>query len=145
MILPNRATLIVAGIAVIALSIAAAIAHYWKGRAEDWQGKYAQAQAAFDSAASANESNQALIAEQRLAIQTWKQRAFHARALTDAALKYVEDTRAQLNAANARLNAEESKDDDLPECQKLLAVDLSAACPAHSRGLFERATGGGEN
>lgn len=90
--------------------------------------------------AEAGEARAAITAEQLTvsvqaqALADWTQKAEEAGRAAQAALVAAAKDKAALAAERATRTTEESADVQLPDCARLLAMDLSV-CPAHARWL----------
>jgi len=83
------------------------------------------------------ESKDKLIADLTTALQTWQKRATESKVASDAAGDRAQQYQSQLSAARTKIHALSESDRALPDCSKLLAVDLAAVCPGNALRMRE--------
>jgi quinol monooxygenase YgiN len=89
----------------------------------------------------ATESKDGIIDDLTQTLQVWQDRAtLSAQASTEAGQR-AQDYQTQLSAARSRIRALSEADRALPDCQKLMSMDL-AACPGALDGVRRWAAGG---
>lgn len=84
------------------------------------------------------DSKEGVINKLQDALTEWKEAARSADAAQKDAANRAEEYRLNLNASNAKLRTQSEKDRALPDCQKLLSVDLAVVCPGTAAGVRAR-------
>jgi hypothetical protein len=100
------------------------------------------ARADTEKALDANQTLEATIRIQGGALAGWQAAAAARSLAVDQALEAGRRDELAAAAAAGALKQREAEDAKLPDCEKLLALDLAGVCPGHARGLLERAAPG---
>lgn len=98
----------------------------------EYAAKLATSESNLKQTIAANSTDQGVIRSLQNALDTWKDSATKAAAAGQKMAADLEEKKAALDAANAKLETQETADNVLPNCEALEKLDIAAVCPGHA-------------
>jgi hypothetical protein len=124
---------------LLALSTSCTGYFYQRGEAIEYKDKVNVLNTQLVGAKAALATNALAVTSLTDALNEWKGKADAATAAQGEALKKLDEQAAAMAAQNLKLQTTEKTDNALPNCTKLLALDLGTLCPGHVAAMRVRA------
>lgn len=124
---------------LLALSTSCTGYFYQRGEAIEYRDKVSALNTQLVGAKDALATNALAVTSLTQALGEWKGRADAAEAAQADSLKRLDAQAAQMADQKLKLETTEKTDNALPNCTKLLALDLGTLCPGHVAAMRVRA------
>jgi uncharacterized protein HemX len=122
-----------------ALGVSSSAAFFERGQAIEYQGRVGALNTQLKGAKGALAINAAAVTSLEGALDEWKDKADSAAAREGEALKHLDEQTVIAADTKLKLQTTERADNALPDCAKLLSMDLGLVCPGHVAALRVRA------
>jgi hypothetical protein len=124
---------------LLALSTSCTGYFYERGEAIEYKDKVNALNTQLVGAKGALATNALAVTSLGTALDEWKTRASAAEAAQADSLKQLDAQATQMAQQKLKLATTEKTDNALPNCTKLLAMDIGALCPGHAAAMRVRA------